>query len=279
MFYLILSTIFVSVFGMSYKITSEKGASIVPAYAIGTGCALLFFLAWKLHNSPLQFHNTSALIGLGTGLVLFTAVSTYFSVISRGARLGVSWAIITLSMVVPTSFSIFYWQEVPTISQTAGLIFALAGIALLAQVKSGGKKLTPVEWLLLFVAFAGTGMVGTATKLVSTIQGGNYKLDYLVALFMGACVAATVRTWKKHRRVKPAEKRIGIVIGIALAGGFMFLLLALQHISGTVAFPLRTCGSILLTITGGRILWNERVSKKEYWGLSCALLAIILMNV
>jgi drug/metabolite transporter (DMT)-like permease len=56
-------------------------------------------------------------------------------------------------------------------------------------------------------------------------------------------------------------------------------LLSLKSLPGIVAFPIRTCGSILVTLAASRILWEERMRGREIFGVLLALISIVLMNL
>ena len=137
MSYLILAIIFTSWWALSYKIALGRKCSPTSVITVVCGTAASLALLWQVLMPSFTFNYLWAIIGAVAGIVLFIAVVAYFTLISRGARLGVSWTIITLSMVVPTSFCIFLWKEIPTPFQTLGLISAVIGICFLGQVKPG----------------------------------------------------------------------------------------------------------------------------------------------
>ena len=72
---------------------------------------------------------------------------------------------------------------------------------------------------------------------------------------------------------------IGGGMGIAGIGNIFFFLLVLEKFTGTLAFPLKTCGNVLLTIFITHLIWREKLNRKEVMGLSFALLAIVFMNL
>ena len=279
MFYLFLSIIFTSWWALSYKLALKRNCSSlgVIVTAFGTATALTFL--WKLATFSFQFNYLSAMIGVIGGVALFIAVVNYFVVIKGGARLGISWAIISLSMIIPTSFSVFLWKEVPTFFQALGLLLAITSICLLGKVKPANAHLTGREWALLSTAFFLTGVVSVTVKLIPALGLEKFKLTYILFLYGGAFISALMIN--RIRRELPTLKEIKVGVGMGISGvaNIFFLLLALENLTGTIAFPVKTCGNIVLTVFITYLVWGEKINRKETIGLSLTLLAIVFMNI
>ena len=264
MFYLVLSIIFNSWWALSYKIAINKGSSASGMTTVACGTAFIFLLFWKLLASPAGFNYLSAVVGVTAGIGLFVAMASYFALISSGVQLGITWTIITLSMVIPTAFSIFLWQEIPTHFQILGLAFVVASIYMLGQGKSKSRRLTGTQLKLLLLAFVSTGWLGLSSKLISVLDPGYFKLTYLCFLYGGAFVLALSQNFTNKRLPRVKEIKFGVGMGIAGVGGLLFLLLALKSLTGTLAFPLRTCGIILLVVFVTYFVWHERIGRSSW---------------
>ncbi len=279
MFYLILSIIFTSWWALSYKIALGRKCSPTGVITVASGTATSLALLWKLLTVASKFNYLSAIIGGLGGIALFVAIVSYFSLISRGARLGVSWTVIALSMVIPTSFCIFLWKEFPTPFQTLGLVSAVFGICLLGQVKPGKAQLTGKEWGLLSVAFLLSGAASVSSKLIPVLGLQEFKATYVLFLYGGVFIPALGRTWWRKEPLHLKEISVGAGMGIAGIANVFFFLLALDKFTGTLAFPVRTCGNLLLTILVSYLFWHEKLSRKELMGLGLALLAIVFVSM
>lgn len=279
MLYLILSVMLASWWALSYKIAFRKNCSTLGVMTVAYGTAFILALLWKLVTSPFRFNCLSAIIGTTTGIGLFIAVMIFFVIIRGGARLGVSWTIVTLSMIIPTFFSIFLWKEIPTSFQVLGLLFAISGIYLLGQMKLGNVRLTGKEWGLLSAVFFLNGGASVAMKLIPVLGLEKFKLTYVLFLYGVSFVFALIGSWMRKKLPNLKEIEIGAVMGIAGIGSIFFMILALEELTGTLAFPLRTCGNMLFVILITYFLWQEKINRKESIGLSLALLAIVFMNL
>jgi len=247
--------------------------------SVASASSLVVVTIWSWFYVGASFNLVAAALGVAGGLGLFFAIFTYFRLIQSGARLGVSWTIVTLSMTIPTGASILIWKEFPSFSQWLALALAVCGIFLLGRVKAGGLRLSATEAGLLAVAFFMSGAVGLTLKVIAAQGLEGYKGIYFLSLWSSCLLAGATGCALSRRAPGRTELVIGGVMGLAGVGNIVFLLLALGLVTGTVAFPLKTCGSLLLTVAASYLLWREQISRREFLGLLCALAAIVLMNL
>lgn len=71
-------------------------------------------------------------IGVLGGVSTFVAVFTFFRVV-KFSKLGISWAIINLSLITPILFSVFLWNEKINVKKFTGIVFAIVAIIFLAR--------------------------------------------------------------------------------------------------------------------------------------------------
>lgn len=280
MLYLILSIMFSSWWGFSYKIAFRKNCSVLGVITVAYGMAFILVLLWELVTLSFSFNLLSAIIGTIAGIGSFIATISYFAVIRSGARLGVTWTIMSLSMIVPISLSIFLWKEIPGLFQSLGLLSAITGIYLLgSRTKTGNARLTGKQWGLISAAFFLNGGASVAYKLIPVLGLEKFKLTYLSFIWGGAFILALGRSWMRKGLPNLKEIKVGVGMGIAGVGSTFFLLLALENLTGTLAFPLGACGNILFVVFITYLVWQEKVDRKEFIGLSLALLAIVFINL
>jgi len=278
MLYLAISLPFAAWWALSYKIAVNRHCSGHAVITVACATAAGLVLLWELLTHSLQFNGEAAFIGVIAGLLLFTATMSYFELIRRGVRLGLSWTIMTLSMVLPTCLSIFLWKEIPSVVQALGLLSAIASVCLLGDVKVGGCRLPWRAWALFVTAFVASGMVAVCSKLIPVRGLEDFKLTYLLHLYAVIFVLAFARSCLRKDFPRLAGTWLGLGMGVASVGNVFFTLLALERLTGTVAFPLKTCGELLLMLLLGYLIWRERIDRKESVGVGFACLAIVLMN-
>ena len=279
MLYLVLSMFMSSWWALSYKVALRKGCDSSGVTTAACGAAAAAGVLWAALSPSFSLNLPAALIGAAGGLALFMAIEAYFVVVRGGAQLGLSWAVLMLSMLIPTSLSAFLWHETPTPLQAVGLLLAMVSIWLLGRTDPGAGRLAGGQWKKLAVAFMLSGMVGTSLKMLPGLGLEKFKLTHMVSFYSAAFLPALLRNCTRGTWPGRKELAVGTAMGLAGMGGVFFMLLALETIPGTVAFPAKTCGTVLLTVAAAHLMWHEKLKGRELPALACTLLAILLISI
>jgi len=276
--YLMLCVIFNLWWALSYKSALRSGCRPLAMMPVTFGTAALAALVGVVFDSATSFEPRLVALGVGAGTGLFLAVLSYHYLIKSGARLGISWTIVTLSMIIPTIGSMLIWAEYPDAEQAVGLGVAVAAILLLGQVRPGREPMSARELALLGSAFCFSGAVALVIKAAATLHAGGGRWTFLLAMYVVVLLASGVTTAVRRQRPRMREALFGLGRGVSTVGTILFLMLALEQMTGTVAFPVRTSVMVILSVTLSPFLFGERISKREIAGLCLALLAVILMQ-
>ncbi|GEM_PF-1844265 len=282
MFFLCMAILCSVVWSTSYKTATDRGCRplriLPPVGFCSLGAVLLltgFFLTFS-------FHSTAAALGCTAGFCHYFAVLSFFFLIRRGARLGISWTVITLAMIVPTAVSVAVWREIPSKLQWIALILAVGGIVLLGTGRAGGieaRKMEKRDIILLGTAFLLSSGGLTLQKTLIGLDLGIYRGIYLISVygtsFIISCIGCVIAGGFPSRR----ESLMGGLMGLGGAGNNWFLLLALSSLPGPVVFPFETCGSFILTILFAFAVFHEKISPRETAGLIVSFCALLLMSI
>jgi len=131
--------------------------------------------------------------------------------------------------------------------------------------------------ILLGIAFVLTGVNNILNKALFEMGLGAYRDFYMLAYWAcSTALGAVVWGFTRHE-VRRRDVIVGVVMGTAGALGLITFLLALRGMTGVVAFPVRSCGSIALTAGVSYALWKEKVSPMQWLGIACAVAAIYLL--
>ncbi len=134
---------------LSYRLAAGKKIPASSLFATACGTAFVSVLAWSMLSADFALDRTAALIGMAAGAALFIDMSAYFALVRAGARVGASWTIISLAMIIPVTVSILLWDELPTLLQMLGLVASITAICMLGRVKTGRTRFTTREQALL----------------------------------------------------------------------------------------------------------------------------------
>ena len=114
-------------------------------------------------------------------------------------------------------------------------------------------------------------------KVVIESGLGYARNSYILTYNCFALILAGFFCWR--RRIKPARGEIlaGIGTGFCIGAGTMFGMKALMEIPGILYFPALSVGNLLLVAALSRMLWKEKLTKRQASGLILAAASIVLI--
>lgn len=128
------------------------------------------------------------------------------------------------------------------------------------------------------VAFLAQGFAGVAQKSVSALDG-EYRLYFLCLTYI---VAAVLSCWlyrSRGARLTAAGWVLGTLAGTTCVLSVYFLLAALKHVGGVIAFSMVPASALSLTLLAGCLLFKERMSRSQTAGIFLALVGIVLVQL
>lgn len=128
--YLLISVLAFTILGVSYKLSDRLKCDDhqVNLWMFLTAGALLLVWAWK--TGGLVLHTPAIFTGTVMGVTILAAVWAFRKAVGKGS-LSTSWTILQLSLVIPVSASILYWQETPSLRVCLGLALVAVAVVLL----------------------------------------------------------------------------------------------------------------------------------------------------
>ena len=91
-------------------------------------------------------------------------------------------------------------------------------------------------------------------------------------LCAGLCV-------REGQRPRGRDWLFGALLGVPNYFSSRFLLRALGTVPASVAYPVFSCGTILLTALVGRLAFGERPGRRQLAALAVVLAALVLLNM
>lgn len=276
----------VSVAGVNYVLTAILSAGMLLA------CG-----AWNAAGPGLA---------AGLGAVNGVLFLVHLLVMVAGFRLagvGITWAFVSSGVVVPVLVSSFAWGEEMSRPQWIALALVPAAVVLLRprrrkqEGEGGAKRLGLRGDGILLLCFLMAGVIATThkaqdvyTKMLLAGPDGeldaaakllarNTRLFYQAVLFGSSCLCSI--GYMSLKRIRPTLKefQVGGAVGAVNTFGLFFALLALSAIPATVFFPTAACLIIILNTALGRVLWNEKITRRQVVGVGLALAVVVLSNL
>jgi len=215
-------------------------------------------------------------------LVVGVVFISNFIVYSKSVHangVGVTVTAMRLSLLVPVLISVYIYNEYLNIMEIGGVILVFGALILLVPKKSTAKLGRMHAGWLLLVIFILSGFADASLKIYQE----EFSLQINESLFMSLIfagaftVGAIASIFRSGPFVTKEEFKLGSLIGIPNLYSSVFLIFALNEISGSIAYPLVN----MLTVAGGTALgvfrWGDSISKWQWMGLGMASIAIIIL--
>lgn len=192
---------------------------------------------------------------------------------------GITIAAMRLSLLVPILISILMYGEYLSTVKIVGVILVFGALVLLIPKKKGVKiGKMDASWLLLII-FLLSGFADASLK----IYNEDFSLNLNESMFMGVVfvgafvIGLALCLVRSGPLITKDEAILGASIGIPNLYSSIFLIYALDGISGAVTFPVVNTINVLGGTFLGLLIWNDKVSTKQWSGIAVAILAIILL--
>lgn len=214
-------------------------------------------------------------IGIPTGVLYFLGFYFYQRSVSESG-VGMAGSYAKMGILVPMILSMIFWREYPAGIQWAGMALALAAIGMVNLMpSSGGSMFSGVKPALLLL-FLSCGVSEFTSKLFQRFAMVEIRGLFLFFLFATALLISLFRNGRTPSRT---EVLTGLAVGIPNFFASWFLIGALSALPASVVFPTYSAGSIALICLGGRFIFGERLSPREFFAILLTMAALLLINL
>ncbi len=286
MIYLILAIIVSTSIVITFRIFPRF--NIDNTQAITTNYLVAAILSFVLHPQPYSFSQLpeknwfifACIIGL-------TFITTFFLFALSAQKVGVAITSVTskMSVVIPVSIGILLYSEPVTALKVAGVATALLAFYLTFKKESQEK----IDFRLLILPiflFIGNGSNDSLTKHATTqLPGfGNDFMLFLGVVFVASFLIGTI-IWVYSRAKSKTMDSVfsvksllaGTWLGLLNFGSSYFFVVALGYFDSSVFFPIFNVSIVGFSALSGFLLFKEKLSSINWFGIFLAVCAIILV--
>ena len=227
-------------------------------------------------------------LGLGVVFGIATALCAVLAMKAlENGPLSYTNVIISCGMVIPSLSGMLFFGETISAGQYAGI--ALMIVSLICAVDaSNSESGMSFKWLMLCLgSFLCSGSVGVMQKLHQSSPQRDELGVFLViafvvsALFSLACTRVCVRRGEKVTVALPANLRKLVVFSVVCGFGIALCNQINMYLAGVmeaiIFYPVVNGGFMLLNILAGVLLWHEKLSRRQWFGLVMGGAAIFLL--
>lgn len=181
-----------------------------------------------------------------------------------------------LGLLVAMVVSVCIYHEVPTLLQTIGFLVAVAAIILMNYQKNAETVAfkAGLIWMLL-----ACGMANAMSQVFSELGRPELEGQFLLFTFGSAMVLCFLLMAAKKQRIGIWELAFGTLIAVPNFFSSKFILGALETLPAVIVQPVSNVGSILVVTLAGVLVFQERLTKRQWIGLGAILVALVLLNI
>lgn len=215
---------------------------------------------------------------------LFIAIFNVMAITSQRVGLSVASVATKMSVIIPVVFGIYVYHESAGLLKIIGIIAALIAVYL-ASVKSGTRIKNKSNYIYPIIIFLGSGIIDTSIKYIETTYLTENGIPIFSATIFGfaAIIGICTLLIKKLQGNFTFDSNsliAGLVLGMVNYASIYYLLKALDHetLESSTIFTVNNVAIILLTSLLGLLLFKEKLSTKNWIGISLAVISILLVT-
>ncbi len=239
--------------------------------------------AFMLSDMPVSTIFSSESVGeLGFGVFVGLLYMSNLILMGRSMNengIGLTVSVMRISLVIPVIVSIIVYSEQTSTLRLVGLVLAFAALGILFKPSKIERSSSALYYLLLIFLLTGIGDVSLKVFQAS----GNPIFDkwlFMGVVFTTCTILCLMYILFREKPIPTGEEvKVGILVGVPNLAASIFILIGLELVPASIAFPT----SNLTIITGGTILgrlyWKDVLTRRHYIVISLAIAAIVLLTL
>lgn len=215
------------------------------------------------------------IVGSIAGIFFFLSFIFYQKSVKENG-VGISGTFAKLGILIPMIFSIILWNELPSFIQWIGSILSMASIIIVNLPNNMEDRFNYNKSLILLFILG--GMAEFSNKIYQKYALNEFKDIFLFSVFFVAFLISIYYTLKQKNKITKKDILTGFAVGIPNLFSSYFLILSLESVKTSVAFPIYSAGSIVLINIGGFFIFKEKLSNKNKLAIVLTIIALVLIN-
>ena len=280
MWFVILSVICSVTVGIFLKVAKRFQLNIFQIITFNYFSALL--LTYFTYQPELTFKEKTIPYSLFIGLAILLPI--VFLIQAKSIKeVGIVKTDIAqrLSLFIPLTASYFLFNEMFSQLKIFGFIIGFSAILFTLNKKSESKS---DNWVYPLLVLLGFGIIDILFKKVAVFNDFSFTTSLFI-IFCGAFITSILFLIGKIlvQKEKLESKNIlwGLALGILNFGNILFYLKAHKALSEnpSTVFAGMNMGVIILGSLAGILLFKEKMTKWNYFGILLAIISIIFITV
>jgi drug/metabolite transporter (DMT)-like permease len=193
--------------------------------------------------------------------------------------IGLTVSVMRISLVIPVIVSIVVFSEQTSALRIVGLILAFAALGVLFKPSKVERSSSALYYLLIIFLLTGIGDV--SLKVFQASGSPIFDKWMFMGVVFTTCTILCLGFIVFGKKPAPTieEIKIGVLVGVPNLAASIFILMGLELVPASIAFPtsnltIITAGTIL-----GKLYWKDALTRRHYVVILLAIAAIVLLTM
>lgn len=276
MIYLLLAILSSSLLAFILPFSARYTKNAYSIYLFNYIVCFILSFAFAENKNVFSGGTTPILLGAIAGILYLASLALYrYNVLKNGLVLGAVFG--RLGILVPVILSIFIFKEIPTVFQIIGIILAVVAIVIMNYTKEKGefKAKALIELVVLLLV---SGICDSMSKIFESVGERSSDDYYLFFIFIFATLATLIFLVKNKEKIGKYDILFGALVGIPNYFSSRFLLMSLSNLPAVIVYPAFSVGAVIIVSILSRVVFKNKLSKKQIVGIVIILSSLILLN-
>ena len=280
MHYLILTILCSTTIALILKHSDTKRGEPIVLLAGNYFVASVISLGIYIFNEDTSFSYQTILFGTCLGLLF---VFSFFSFAKAVSNSGTALATVSsrLSVIIPITFSVVIYSEVPSSYNLIGFLFTFFTLILfyfsIAGQDSTGDNFN--KYFYLFVTLVGIGISDFCLKIFNNWRPHSEEPLFVLIIFTSAFLYSLLFIVIRKVRIEKHTLLLGTGLGVPNVFSTYFLLGALSLLPAILVYPVVNVGIIIFTAIFAYLFWKEEINTFGKWALVTGVVAIVFLSL
>lgn len=284
MIYLILCIISASGIMVVFKIAGNQKLNTFRIIVINyiTASILGFGLSDIPSGGVIDFQWIPMAIIIG---ILFIIMFFVIALSTQKAGIAVTSVATKMSVVIPISFSIIYFNEEVNILKISGIILAVIAVFMTSYNKDKAKSRGWIIIALPVIIFIGSGIIDSLIKYTQELRLNDQGtvLFSSVLFLVSAITGIIIGLFRKDlfsRHMLGKTLIAGISLGIVNFGSLYGIIMALESniFDSSIVFGINNMGIVVLSVLIAMVFFDEKLSKLNMAGIFLSILTVTFLS-
>lgn len=221
--------------------------------------------------------------------VLFVSIFNLIGITTQKNGVAVASVANKLSLIIPVVLSVYLYQETVAGWKLVGVLLALAAVILTCYPASHNaekehKTGNSLQFILPLALFLGSGLLDALINHVQQTYVNNENSNaYLISGFLSAATIGSALLFYQYisgkRKFEAKHVLAGVLIGIPNYFSIWCLIRFLKASpwESSASIPMNNMGIVLFSTLAAAILFREKLSSINRWGIALSVVAIYLI--